>query len=69
MTLKQVLTAPSRRELEEARKKADDLTQSRGRGRLSTGAYVHHADIDGRAARVTQHMGKRARTWSERSTD
>ena len=69
MTLKQVLTAPSRRELEEARKKADDLTQSRGRGRLSTGAYTHQADIDGRAARVTQHLGKRARTWSERSTD
>ena len=68
MSLKQVWAPVPPEELEELRKRADDLTQTRGRGRLSTGQYTHQKDTDGRASRVTHQMGKRARNWSERST-
>ena len=60
-SLRQVRTGPSAQDLERLREAANRATVSRGRGRLSTGQFMHQQDIDGRAFRAVSSTGKRAR--------
>ena len=60
-SLRQVRSGPSALEIGRLKEAANAATSSRGRGRLSTGQYLHQQDIDGRAQRVASKGGKRAR--------
>ena len=64
--LKQVKRPEPAKKIEWLRRKADELTIARGRGRLSTGAYTHQHDIDGRAERIASAY---AATKRPRTTD
>ena len=60
-SLRQTHSGPSVTEVERLKEAANRATRARGRGRLSTGQYLHQQDIDGRAERVVRATGKRAR--------
>jgi hypothetical protein len=60
-SLRQASTGPSAVEVERLREAANRATASRGRGRLSSGQYLHQQNIDGRAERTVRGTGKRAR--------
>ena len=60
-SLRQVRSGPSAERVEWLKAAANEATSSRGRGRLSSGQYLHQQDIDGRAQRVARAAGKRAR--------
>ena len=64
-TLRQCNQGPTLEELDGLRYEANQATLARGRGRLGTGQFVHRHDIDGRAARVGQSLGKRPRLEEE----
>ena len=64
-SLRQCWPGPSHDELDRLRQIANKATAARGRGRLCTGQYMHQSDIDGRAARVGMHLGKRPRLAEE----
>ena len=59
--LRRVASAPYQDDIERLRAVADQATQARGRGRLSSGQYTHQAGISGRASRVLESIGKRPR--------
>ena len=60
-SLRQVRSGPSAQTVQQLKEAADAATSSRGRGRLSSGQYLHQHHIDGRAQRVAHAAGKRAR--------
>ena len=60
-SLRQARTGPSQAEVRLLRDEANRLTRARGRGRLSTGEYLHQQDFDGRAERTVRSVGKRPR--------
>ena len=60
-SLRQARTGPSATEIERLRVAANRATMARGRGRLSSGQYLHQQNIDGRAERVARGLGKRPR--------
>ena len=60
-SLKECFKGPSAEELDYLKQRANEATLARGRGRLTSGQFVHQSDIDGRAARVGQQLGKRPR--------
>ena len=60
-SLRRVDSAPLQSDIERLREVADQATQERGRGRLSSGQYTHQAGISGRARRVLEGAGKRPR--------
>ena len=64
-TTRQVFRGPPLEHLNELRLLANEATLARGRGRLCTGQIVRQHDIDGRAARVGLHLGKRPRLAEE----
>ena len=54
-------SAAGQGDIERLRALADEATQARGRGRLSSGQYTHQAGISGRASRVLENIGRRPR--------